>query len=337
MKTKYLISVGILCTSLGFSSCSDYLDMTPTNEVSDKTVWNSVTNAELAVNSFYHYTAYFGNYNEGQCKAGMTEGLTDLIKYGDANYNAYRYVPNELSYGETSVVDANYVATYLGNWAKVYEYVRRVNEALYNLDKYGNFAPDDVTRLEAELRFFRGMLYFDLVKRYKEVIIYDKDLTKIQPNMPLSTEEQGWDFVESDLNFAGEHLKKSATSNGRVTSGAAYALLSRAMLYAERWAKAKAAAEEVINSKLYSLVKDNYVDAFKSNSRNLTATIRLEVWQIRLRKWLNLMNMLLREVSPIGLHGIQQKVRKKILHTANWNHAFKLLYSIMEPHGKVVR
>ncbi|MCS3070108.1 hypothetical protein NXU94_24385 [Bacteroides faecis] len=44
----------------------------------------------------------------------MTEGLTDLIKYGDANYNAYRYVPNELSYGETSVVDANYVATYLG-------------------------------------------------------------------------------------------------------------------------------------------------------------------------------------------------------------------------------
>lgn len=266
MKTKYLISVGILCTSLGFSSCSDYLDMTPTNEVSDKTVWNSVTNAELAVNSFYHYTAYFGNYNEGQCKAGMTEGLTDLIKYGDANYNAYRYVPNELSYGETSVVDANYVATYLGNWAKVYEYVRRVNEALYNLDKYGNFAPDDVTRLEAELRFFRGMLYFDLVKRYKEVIIYDKDLTKIQPNMPLSTEEQGWDFVESDLNFAGEHLKKSATSNGRVTSGAAYALLSRAMLYAERWAKAKAAAEEVINSKLYSLVKDNYVDAFKSNS-----------------------------------------------------------------------
>ncbi|MCS2977918.1 hypothetical protein NXX48_24220 [Bacteroides faecis] len=84
--------------------------------------------------------------------------------------------------------------------------------------------------------------------------------------MPLSTEEQGWDFVESDLNFAGEHLKKSATSNGRVTSGAAYALLSRAMLYAERWAKAKAAAEEVINSKLYSLVKANYVDEFKSNS-----------------------------------------------------------------------
>lgn len=266
MKTKYLLSVYIFTASLGLSSCSDFLDMTPTNEVSDKTVWNSVKNAELAVNSFYHYTAYFGNYNEGQCKAGMTEGLTDLIKYGDSNYNAYRYVPNELSYGETSVVDANYVATYLGNWSTVYEYVRRVNEALYNLDKYGSFDPDEVIRLEAELRFFRGMLYFDLVKRYKEVIIYDKDLSAIQPNMPLSTEEQGWDFVEADLSFAGEHLKKSATANSRVTSGAAYALLSRAMLYAERWTQAKAAAEEVISSKLYSLVQDNYANAFKSNS-----------------------------------------------------------------------
>lgn len=265
MKRIYLISTFVFGALLGLSSCSDYLNMTPTDGASDKMVWSSVSNAELVVNSFYHYTAYFGNYNEGQCKAGMTEGLTDLIKYGDANYNAYRYVPNELSYGESSVLTANYVNIYLGNWGTVYEYVRRVNEALYNLDKYGNFSKDETLRLESELRFFRGMLYFDLVKRYKEVIIYDKDLSKIQANMPLSTENEGWDFVEADLNYAGEHLKKSVLSNGRVTSGAAYALLSRAMLYAERWERAKAAAEKVFDMKLYSLT-GNYADAFKSNS-----------------------------------------------------------------------
>ena len=90
--------------------------------------------------------------------------------------------------------------------------------------------------------------------------------------MPLSTEEQGRDFVESDLNFAGEHLKKSATSNGRVTSGAAYALLSRAMLYAERWAKAKAAAEEVINSGLYNL-KTPYEDIFREKGENCSESV----------------------------------------------------------------
>ena len=264
MKTNiYLfILLGFLLIN---TSCSDFLNMTPKSEISDKALWSTVSGAEYAINSFYHYTAYFGNYNEGQCAAGMTDGLTDLIKYGDATINAYHYIPNELSYGEPAILTANYVSVYLGNWDQVYDYVRCVNEALSNLDKYRNFSDTDKMRLEAEIRFFRGMLYFDLVKRYKEVIIYDRDISQIQPNKTLSTEEEGWDFVEADLKFAGEHLDKSSIANGRVTSGAAYALLSRAMLFAERWDVAKFAAEEVINSNLYSLTS-SYVDAFKTNS-----------------------------------------------------------------------
>ena len=209
---------------LGLGSCSDYLDMSPTDEVSDITVWSSVSGAEYAVNYFYGLTDYFSPYYDdtdgGQCTAGMTEGLTDMIKYGDTNYSKYHYIPSEFSYGEDAVLTANYVAVYLGNWSEVYNYVRRVNEALSNLHKYATFSEDDKTRLEAELRFFRGMLYFDLVKRYKEVIIYDEDLSQIQPNKALSSEADGWQFVYDDLTFAGENLEVSATSNGRVTSGA---------------------------------------------------------------------------------------------------------------------
>jgi hypothetical protein len=79
-----------------------------------------------------------------------------------------------------------------------------VNEALSNLKKYGTaLSADDASRLEAEIRFFRAFLYFDLLKRYKEVIIYDEDLTKISKQAALSTEAAGWDFVEKDLLFAG--------------------------------------------------------------------------------------------------------------------------------------
>lgn len=53
--------------------------------------------------------------------------------------------------------------------------------------------------------------------------------------MPVSSEAEGWNFVYEDLKFAGEHLPVDKTPNGRLTSGAAYAMLSRAMLYAERW------------------------------------------------------------------------------------------------------
>lgn len=267
MKTRICNCV-LAAALLGLSSCNDFLDMTPTDEVSDITVWSSVSGAEYAVNYFYHLTDYFGQFYDdsdgGQCTAGMTEGLTDMIKYGDTNYSKNHYIPSEMSYGEDAVLTANYVAVYLGNWDYVYEQVRRVNEALSNLNQYATFGEADKTRLRAELRFFRGMLYFDLVKRYKQVIIYDEDLSQMQPNKALSTEAEGWDFVYNDLKFAGENLAESATSNGRVTSGAAYALLSRAMLYAERWEAARDAAKAVMGMLLYDLAP-TYAEAFTSN------------------------------------------------------------------------
>ena len=53
-------------------------------------------------------------------------------------------------------------------------------------------------------------------------------------------------MVESDLSYAAKTLPaKWDNEAGRITSGAAYAMLSRAMLYAKRWQSAKTAAEEV--------------------------------------------------------------------------------------------
>ena len=52
MKTKVL-SIILLGASLGLGSCSDYLDMTPTDRASDKLVWSKLDYAEQAVNDFY--------------------------------------------------------------------------------------------------------------------------------------------------------------------------------------------------------------------------------------------------------------------------------------------
>ena len=229
MKTKVL-SIILLGASLGLGSCSDYLDMTPTDRASDKLVWSKLDYAEQAVNDFYRYIDYLGVYRDGQCLAGMTEALTDQLKYGSYNYMAKCQIPSEIAYGG-SVLTVNYVSTYLGNWGTMYEYVRRVNEGINKLKKYASFGQADEERLEAEMRFFRGYLYTDLLKRYKEVIIYDENLDNIKKDMPVSSEADGWNFVYNDLKYAGEHLPVDKTPNGRLTSGAAYAMLSRAMLY----------------------------------------------------------------------------------------------------------
>ena len=177
-------------------------------------------------------------------------------------YNAMMYVPSEMAYGG-AVLTSSYVSYYWGNWSTIYSKIRYVNEALYNLKKFASFPQTDMERLEAEIRFFRGQLYFELIKRYHKVILYNEEMDKMQKDTPVSSEEAGWDLVQEDLEYAGKYLPVSTTANGRVTSGAAYALLSRAMLYAKRWDVAKTAAEAVFGMG-YSLT--TYDNIFSSNN-----------------------------------------------------------------------
>lgn len=264
MKAR-IIGLCILGASFGLSSCNDFLDMTPTDSISDKMLWSTATNAEYAVNELYKYFYNLSNFALEECAAGMTEALTDELKYGSYNYNALCFIPSEIAYGGTTL-QPSYVSTYLGNWENLYEYVRRTNENLSNLHKYGTFSSADAERFEAEMRFIRAFLYFDLLKRYKEVIIYNEDMTQIVRDKALSSEEAGWDFVEEDLNYAATHLPDQANAKGRIDKGAAYAFLTRAMLYAKRYDKVKSAAEEV--QKLGYTLESNYADSYSKTILN---------------------------------------------------------------------
>jgi hypothetical protein len=263
MKIKNIYLIILLAATLGMTSCNSYLDETPTTAASDKLVWSNSQYAQLAVNDFYHYLYYLGSFASTDCVAGLTESLTDEFKYGSSNYNALCFIPSEIAYGG-STLTANYVDVYLGNWGSLYEYIRRVNEAIYKMSKYSSFTDDVNKSLMGQMRFFRGFLYFNLMKRYKQVILYDENLDKYTRNTALSPADSCWSFIEKDLEYAGENLSVSTTPNDGITSGAAYAMLSRAMLYAERWAVAKSAAEKVMKMG-YSLTSE-YADAFKTGS-----------------------------------------------------------------------
>uniref|UniRef100_A0AB33J5F6 RagB/SusD family nutrient uptake outer membrane protein n=1 Tax=Prevotella sp. GTC17259 TaxID=3236795 RepID=A0AB33J5F6_9BACT len=260
MKAIYLgLSLLVL---MGVSSCNEFLDINPTNKATEKVVWGSPTYAEMAVNYFYADVARLGSFNDYQCAAGMTEGLTDEFKYGNMNYNAENFIPNEISYGGI-VITPGYVDVYMGVWGTTYNDIRRVNESLSKL-KASGFAEDIKNRLEGELRFFRAMYYFELLKRYHQAIIYTDDMSQITTDKALSSETDGWRFISEDLKFAGEHLPVNTSATGRLTSGAAYALLARAMLYCKQWTEVQGACEKIFKMG-YELTPD-YADAFKSDN-----------------------------------------------------------------------
>lgn len=257
---KILFGICLAGCMAGLTSCNDFLDMTPKDSVSDKLMWSNAQNAEYAVNYLYQYLYNDDNSALGQSVAGMTEALTDQMKYGSYNYNALCFIPSEISYGGTTL-SASYVDVYLGTWNSDYERIRRVNENLSSLHKFGTINEADSKRLEAEMRFLRAFLYFDLIKRYKDVILYGEDMTQMSRDKAVSPESECWDFVEQDLDFAAANLPDQASAKGRLDKGAAYAFLTRAMLYAERWDKVKAAADQV--AALGYALEANYSDSYQ--------------------------------------------------------------------------
>jgi hypothetical protein len=161
---------------------------------------------------------------------------------------------------------ANYVDVYLGAWGGLYGAVCRTNEALNNLHNLGTgLDKADQARLEGELRLMRAWMYFELVKRYKDVIIYDEDLSAITKDKALSPEADAWKMIKDDLAFAEANLPEKAQAKGRLDKGVAYALASRALLYAKDWAGVIEAANQV-EALGYGL-ESNYAGIFAGNGK----------------------------------------------------------------------
>ena len=256
MKNIYKSAI-IALMALGLSSCTSFLDMSPTDKVSDKVMWESTTNAEYHVNYLY---SYIYDVLMGQCVAGQTEALTDMLKYGSYNYNALCYIPSEIAYGAATTLTAGYVDSYLGYWGSWYTGISKVNKAIVSLRKYGQMSDQDKLRLEAEMKFMRAFLYFDLMKRYKEIIIYDENLDAYAKDKAVSSEAEGWDLIQADLEYAAENLPERTASKGRLDKGMAWGFMTRAMLYAERWDLVKTAAAEV--EKLGYVLEADYQDGY---------------------------------------------------------------------------
>jgi len=253
---KTIFLTGIIC----WTGCSDFLDTTPTDRISDKIVWENNETVQLYMNTFYAYIDRYGNFSSpSQFSGNLTEGLTETMKYGSyvpgsgaGDANIYVFTPEQI----------NATGNLLNVWTITYERIRRVNDFLVGLNEYSKLSAELNIQYEAQARFFRAFLYFQLAKRHDGVILY-RDMN-LQKNINRSSAAETWDFIEEDLDFAASALPKTAPF-GRLTKGAAFALKSRAMLYAERWQSAKNAADSVFALNVYSLT-DKYADAYKGNN-----------------------------------------------------------------------
>lgn len=241
---KHFIYITITSVLLAVTGCEKFLTPDPTDRYSENTAFSNEENAKLYVNSFYPILNYYGLFGSAYLTGNMyTDGLSDIIKAAGSTIgsngaiaNIYATTPGQITPDQNA----------LGIWNNAYYYIRLINEFLTGLQN-SKLSDAVKKRLSAEARFFRGDLYFLLMRNHGSVILLTELTT--EKNNPRSAAAACWDAVAADLDFAAANLPQTRTGAdaGRITKGAAYALKSRAMLYAERWQAAYDAASAVLN------------------------------------------------------------------------------------------
>jgi len=255
---KNILYITSLLVILLVTSCKNFLEPKPTDKYSESVAFSSEANAKLYVNSFYPILNYYGLFGSAYLSGNMyTDGLTDIMKTAGSTIgsngaiaNLYATSPGLITSDQNS----------LDIWSNAYYYIRLINEFMTGLDK-SNLPAGVKVNLAAEARFFRGYLYFLLMRNHGSVVLITELTT--EASHPLSSANDCWNVVEADLDYAALNLPETAADAGRITKGAAYAMKSRAMLYAQRWQSAYDAADKVLKMSKYGL-NDSYSGAFGS-------------------------------------------------------------------------
>jgi len=256
-----------------FSSCKGFLEENPKGSVTTESYFKTSDHAVQATNAIYDFL--ISGYAPG--------GLWDP-NFGGLYYNSYWVLPdlfadnartNLASVDNTSIenftIDQyNLIIQYL--WRDFYQTIKSCDVVI---DKVPGIQMDLTLRnhLIAEARFFRALMYFDLVRMFGDVPMRNKSVeSDDEENVPKSPSIEVLNRVIDDLEFAEENLKYSGrTGGGRPYSGSASALLARVYVTIAAvnkdkalYAKAVGKAKSVIPS--FPMLP-NYEDVFKVSNR----------------------------------------------------------------------
>ncbi|AZA85335.1 RagB/SusD family nutrient uptake outer membrane protein [Chryseobacterium shandongense] len=232
---KILISAVLF--SLVFSCKDDYLDTERVGATDASSFFKTEADAMQATNAIYvalrswENSAFPAQYVFGVPADDVEKGSNP----GDASFiNAY----DQFTY---TASDSGVEGYWIGQW----QFVNRCNQVITNVPTIDMDATLK-NRLVAEAKMLRAYFYFNLVRIYGGVPIFDGVQTNY--NIPRNSVDEVYNFIISDLTSAAAVLPQSypASDLGRMTKGGALGLLSKVYLYKKDWQKAYDASNQVI-------------------------------------------------------------------------------------------
>lgn len=255
-KHIYIAITAVALFSLLTVSCSnEFVNRDPVYSIDSENYFNSKTDYENALVAAYDpLQSSYVNVLLGEIASDNTlsggESQTDVVGFQQVDDMIHTPV-------NSNVRD-------IWNW--MFGGVSRANYILEFKDKTDFEGKNQII---AEARFLRAYYHFELVKWFGAIPLKGDARFKIgdEKTIARSSVADVYASIEADLIYASDNLAAVPSQKGRATKGAALALLGKAYLYQDNFAKAATTLQRIISDKNYSLVLD-YNTIFEEAGEN---------------------------------------------------------------------
>lgn len=252
-----LVALGLL----QFSCSEDFLVTTDPTRIGSDLFYQDEKQVEQALNGCYGQlqgitnTAYlFQEFNSDN----TTLDFNPLDRGGAAGWEAFEFSTVNSGNGEISTM-----------WNNYYSALYNINFALEKLAG-SSIEATPKAALEGQLKFLRAYYYYHLTNYFGDVVLVTATLKKPDESFALlrSPQAEVEAQIVKDLQEAAAGLpaRWNAANAGRITKGAALALLGKFYLSKKKYAEAVTTLKEVLPLG-YDLAAD-YADNFNPTKKN---------------------------------------------------------------------
>lgn len=262
---KAIVLLGFFITI--FSACNKFLTEDLQGEFSTGVFYQNQTQANQALNGVYNAIS-FSSFNNAIWVFGDIAS-DDAVKGGNPGDQAEITFIDQFSANASNGIIYNY-------WKFSYEAIARANNVIANVPGV-KMDEEMKNRFIGEAKFIRAYSYFNLVNIFGKVPLkLLPPLTQATIQVPLSDVSAIYLQIETDLTDAAAVLPVlyNPSDQGRVTRGAALAMLGKVSLYQGNWSAALGYFQQVEALGIYHLLpkySDNFKLVYNNGSESIFA------------------------------------------------------------------
>ncbi|WP_145857105.1 RagB/SusD family nutrient uptake outer membrane protein [Pedobacter suwonensis] len=236
MKKNIFYIAAIVASSQLFVSCKKQLDVNPRDRILETGYYKTPAEALTSLISVYDV---LGNQSSGY----LTK--VNILSAGSDDHFAGGDSPSDI--GDLQTIN-NYTLTSTSGaashlWGKGFTGVYRANVFLQKVNGAG-LDEATKTRYIAEVKTLRAIYYFDLVRLFKNIpLLTDVVEPSAMFDVLQVPADQVYALIVKDLSEAIPNLPTTvpvASQGGRLTQGAAHAVLGKVYMWQQKWAEAAA-------------------------------------------------------------------------------------------------